>query len=259
MKIGMPILFEYETIDENIELAKKLGLDFIENNLNFSYGRKALENPEELNKKLEEAGLFQTLHFYDETDFASYEEVTEAYLGLLEKYVTLGGKCRLKMLNVHLNKGPVCTISGVKNHIYTKEFDAYKDRLLRALGKAREICHKNNVELVIENVNHNQVIPYLDDAYVFLKDNGFYFNYDIGHDSTNSFQLRALNEKLDLPFKEFHIHDCDGKHDHLCLGTTGNVDIKYFKDLAEKNGAICLLEVKSSDDLIKSVPIFKSL
>lgn len=259
MKIGMPILFEYETMEENIKLAKELNLDFIENNLNFSYGRKALENPKKFKKMLDDANLFQTLHFYDETDFASYEEVTEAYLTLLERYVKLGSECNLKMLNVHLNKGPVCTISGVKNYIYTKEFDAYKKRLLNALGKARSICEAYGVTLVIENVNHNSVIPYLDDAYVFLKDAGFYFNYDIGHDSTNSFQLRKLNEKLDLPFREFHIHDCDGKHDHLCLGTTGNVDIKYFKDLAIKNGAICLLEVKSSEDLINSLPIFRQL
>ncbi|MGM9972160.1 MAG: sugar phosphate isomerase/epimerase family protein [Anaeroplasmataceae bacterium] len=258
MKLGMPILYEYETIEDNIKLAKELGLDFIENNLNFSYGRNALENPEHLNKILEDANLFQTLHFYDETDFASYEEVTEAYLKLLEKYVTLGSKCRLKMLNVHLNKGPVCTISGVKNYIYTKEFDAYKRRLLNALNKARNICEKNGVILVIENVNHNAVIPYLDDAYRFLNEEGFYFNYDIGHDSTNSFQLRKLNEELNLPFKEFHFHDSDGKRDHLSLGD-GTIDLKYFKALAQKNDANVLLEVKSSDDLKASVPVFKNL
>lgn len=258
MKLGMPILFEYETIEENIKLAKELNLDFIENNLNFSYGRKALENPEHLKKILDDAGLFQTLHFYDETDFASYEEVTEAYLGLMDKYVTLGSKCNLKMLNIHLNKGPVCTISGVKNYIYTKEFDAYKERLLKVLGKAREICERNGVVLVIENVNHNAVIPYLDDAYRFLKPAGFYFNFDIGHDSTNSFQLKKLNEELNLPFKEFHFHDSDGKRDHLNLGE-GTIDLKYFKDLALKNDANVLLEVKSSGDLITSVPYFRNI
>ena len=258
MNLGMPILYEYSSIDENIDLAKKLGLDFIENNLNFSYGRQALENPISLKKKLDDAGLFQTLHFYDETDFASYEEVTEAYLGLLEKYVTLGSKCNLKMLNVHLNKGPVCTISGVKNYIYEKEFEAYKNRLLKALNKARDICNRCGVTLVIENVNHNAVIPYLDDAYRFLKEDGFYFNYDIGHDATNSFQLKKLNEELDLSFKEFHFHDSDSKRDHLSLGL-GTIDLAYFKKLAMKNEANVLLEVKSSSDLIESVPIFKNI
>ena len=34
MKLGMPILFEYDSIEENINLARKLNLDFIE--LNFT-------------------------------------------------------------------------------------------------------------------------------------------------------------------------------------------------------------------------------
>ena len=36
MKVGMPILFEFNTIEENLKLAKELGLDFVE--LNLRYG-----------------------------------------------------------------------------------------------------------------------------------------------------------------------------------------------------------------------------
>ena len=43
MKVGMPILFEFNTIEENLKLAKELGLDFVELNLNFSYCRKEME------------------------------------------------------------------------------------------------------------------------------------------------------------------------------------------------------------------------
>ena len=32
MKLGMPILYEFNSIKENIELAKSLGLDFVELN-----------------------------------------------------------------------------------------------------------------------------------------------------------------------------------------------------------------------------------
>ena len=59
-------------------------------------------------------------------------------------------------------------------------------------------------------------------------------------------------------FKEFHIHDGNRKTCHLSLGD-GNIDIKKFKSLAEKYNAYAVLEVKSSDDLKKSVPIFKNL
>ena len=42
MKLGVPQLFEYETIEDNFKLAKKLDLDFIELNLNFASCREAL-------------------------------------------------------------------------------------------------------------------------------------------------------------------------------------------------------------------------
>ena len=44
LKLGMPQIFEYESLEDNFKLAKKLGLDFIELNLNFASCRYALEN-----------------------------------------------------------------------------------------------------------------------------------------------------------------------------------------------------------------------
>ena len=43
MKLGMPVLYEFDSVKENVELAKKLNLDFIELNLNFGYCRTFLE------------------------------------------------------------------------------------------------------------------------------------------------------------------------------------------------------------------------
>ena len=45
---------------------------------------------------------------------------------------------------------------------------------------------------------------------------------------------------------------------HLALGE-GTLDVKKFKDLAEKNNAYVVLEVKQSSDLVVSVPKFKAL
>ena len=56
MKLGMPILYEYNSIKENIDLAKKLGLDFIELNLNFGYCRNEMERYQELEKIVIEQG-----------------------------------------------------------------------------------------------------------------------------------------------------------------------------------------------------------
>ena len=42
MKIGMPILYSFDSLLDNFAFASRGGFDFVELNLNFSYCRKAL-------------------------------------------------------------------------------------------------------------------------------------------------------------------------------------------------------------------------
>ena len=257
IKLGMPELFEYENIEDNFKLAKKLGLDFIEFNLNFASCRQGLENG--LIKKLStQYDIGVTLHFFDEADFGLYEEVTSAYLSLLEKYASLG-KGFIKQINIHLNPGPVVTISGVKNYVYEKEYADYSFRLLKALKTAKKICDGLNINLVIENTDILPNASYVKKIYEALLKEGFRFCYDIGHDHLCNDMIYELNDKLNLPFDEFHIHDAkDRKTCHLELGQ-GELDINKYKKLASKNNAYVVLEVKQESDLLISAPLFKQI
>ena len=255
IKIGMPQLYEFDTVEDNLKLAKELGVDFIELNLNFGYCRKEME-AKTIASLLEKYKVEATLHFYDEADFASYDEVVDAYLVLLEKYASLA--CGyIKQINMHLIPGPVVTISGVKNYIYEKEYDEYITRLINNFKKAEKICNKYNINMVIENTDN--IPEYTKRTYHDLYKAGFRFCYDIGHDHLSYDIVWNLLNEIDLPFDEFHIHDAkDRKKCHLSLGD-GTLDIKKFKNLAEKNNAYVVLEVKQSSDLISSVPLFKKL
>ena len=255
MKLGMPELFEYQSVEDNFKLAKKLDLDFIEFNLNFSSCREALEKGL-LKELVNKYDIEATLHFYDEADFGSYDEVVKAYLGLLDKYASLGSGF-VKQINVHLIPGPVVTIAGIKHYVYEKEYDAYIIRLVKNLKEAESICHKYNMNMVIENTDN---IPnYVKIVYFNLNKEGFRFCYDIGHDHlSNDLILGVLND-VNLPFDEFHIHDAKNRSScHLALGE-GTLDISKYKRLAEINNAYVVLEVKQESDLVKSVPIFRSL
>ena len=254
MKLGMPQLYEFDSIEDNLKLAKELNLDFIELNLNFGYCRKEMED-KNVASLLKKYDLEATLHFYDEADLGSYPEVVDAYLKLLDKYASLG-KGYIKMINFHLIPGPVVTISGIKNYIYEKEYDTYIKGLINNFKKAEEICNKNDIVMVIENTDI--VCKYMKKTYMDLNLAGFKFNYDIGHDNVNNDFLWQIQDEYKIRFDEFHIHDGNRKTCHLALGD-GIIDIKKFKSLAEKYNAYAVLEVKSSDDLKKSVPIFKNL
>lgn len=253
MKLGMPQLYEFETIEDNLILAKQLNLDFIELNLNFGYCRKEMES-KKLKDLLKKYNIEATLHFYDEADFGSYDEIVKSYLKLLKRYSKLGNEY-IKMINIHNNIGPIVTISGIKNYIYEKEYEQYFNRFLKNLKKAEKICNKYGIQLVIENTT---IPSYLEKCFIELNQNGFSFNFDIGHDNNDNDTLFKLSKSNNLNFKEFHIHDGNGKTCHLAL-TEGNIDIKYFKELAIKNDAYVVLEVKQKTDLIKSVPIFNEL
>lgn len=253
MKLGMPILYEFNSIKENVKLANELNLDFIELNLNFGYCRKEIENTKQLLNDLKDTNLELTLHFYDEADFGSYDEVVNAYIKLLKYYLSKAKKLNIKLLNIHLNEGPIVTIGGEKNYIYEKEFDNYIIRLINNLKKVKKICDKYNVGLVIENI----VIPkYLVNTYKRLKEEGFAFNYDIGHDHTSNdtFKLEILDN--DINIKEFHIHDSTKSKCHLEIGT-GELDLKFYKGLSMQSYVV--LEVKNSNDLINSVETFKNI
>lgn len=76
--------------------------------------------------------------------------------------------------------------------------------------------------------------------------------YDIGHDYTHENIIKRLITENDLRFEEMHIHDSNGNKDHLSLGE-GNIDLDYFFKIAEKNQCYTLIEVKSENDLIKSI------
>ena len=254
MLLGMPQLYEFDTIEENLILCKELGLDFVELNLNFGYCRAEME-AKTVCDLLKKYNLQATLHFYDEADFGSYDEVVDAYLILLDRYASLG-KGYIKQINVHNIPGPVVTISGVKNYIYEKEYDVYIKRLINNFKRAEEICKRNDINMVIENTDN--IPAYMKRTYKDLYDNGFRFCYDIGHDGLSYDIIYEINEELNLPFDEFHIHDGTRKKCHLALGE-GEIDIKKFKELAIKNNAYVVLEVKQKSDLLVSVPIFNKL
>ena len=255
IKIGMPQLYEYDTIEDNLKLAKKLGLDFIELNLNFGYCRKEME-AKTVSDLLKKYDIEATLHFYDEADMGSYQEVVDAYLTHLERYAKLG-EGYIHQINMHLIPGPVVTISGVKNYIYEKEYDEYIARLVANFKRAEAICNKYDINMVIENTDN--IPAYTTRTYHDLLKNNFRFCYDIGHDHLSFDIVWNLLKNIELPFDEFHIHDaCDRKKCHLALGD-GVLDVAKFKRLAEKNNAYVVLEVKQSEDLLLSVPKFKEM
>ena len=244
--LGMPTIIDFSSVDKNIEFAIKNGYEFIELNLNLPYVQDYINS-----KKIPSNELKYTLHFFDEADFGLYDEVSDAYILLLDKYLK-NSHTYIKQVNVHLNVGPIVTVSGEKNYIYKINYESYITRLKRNLIKVKKLCEKYNVSLVLENIVS---LDFIKNTIEDLEDT-FSFTYDIGHDFTsgNSLNEYFLNNLEN--FKEMHFHDSTKSKCHLELGT-GELDVRKIYGLVKNKINYIVIEVKSKNDLINSIRYLK--
>ena len=271
MQFGMPTLIENRTLEENIALCARLGLNFIELNMNFpEYQIEALERTEELIEAADKKGIYYTIHLDENLNIADFNTlVTDAYLEtvrqtveaakkllcLRDKYgrVEVGARSQPLTVNMHMNHGIFITLPNKKVQMYERDFETY----MASFKVFRERCDSwignEDVRIVVENTDgfleyEKKAIEYL------LESPCFGLTWDIGHS-------KAVGEK-DVPFimahsehlVHFHIHDGSENppKNHLALGD-GEIDIGARLKLAEERNARCVLETKTIAALEKSV------
>ncbi len=272
MQFGMPTLIENRTLADNIALCSRLGLRFIELNMNFpEYQLEQLEDTDFLIQAAEKQGLYYTIHLDENLNIADFNPlVTDAYLetvrrtiGAAKKLVCLrdrfGDKSQPLTVNMHMNHGIYITLPDRKVRMYERDFDSYMDSFKVFRQKCADWIGDADVRVVVENTDgfrdyEKKAMEYL------LESPCFGLTWDIGHS-------KAVGES-DVPFimahKEklchFHIHDGSEKppRNHLALGD-GEIDLAARLKLAEERNARCVLETKTIAALEKSVAYLKGV
>ena len=266
MQFGMPTLIENRTPEDNVALCCRLGLRFIELNMNFpEYQVDRLEHTDELKRLAEQAGIYYTIHLDENLNIADFNQlVSEAYLETVRRTIAVakellplrdrfGDRNQPMTLNMHMNHGIYITLPDRKVQMYERDFDVY----MRAFARFRSMCEEwigdSDVMIAIENTDgfrdyEKKAIEYL------LKSPAFGLTWDIGHS-------KAIGEK-DVPFLmshqaklvHFHIHDGSENppRNHLALGD-GEINLSERLDLAESRNARCVLETKTIAALRQSV------
>lgn len=277
LHFGMPTLIELNSLKENVELCKKLKLNFIELNMNiplFSVLGIEDENNFELKKIIEELNFYQkefgiyfTIHLDENFNFAdSNIYIKNAYLKTLKAVIKNSKKINCPIINMHLNKGIYFTLPTEKVFLFEK----YKEEFNNSLEEFIKFCNceisDSNIFISIENTDgwtdfEKKSIEKI------LMNNNFSLTFDIGHSQAigNIDQDFILKNKSKL--KHFHIHDGTlpnattkqfGKN-HLQLGT-GNINLKEKIYLAQETNSRCVIETKTVESLVESVKwITKSL
>lgn len=277
LHFGMPILIELNSLKENVELCKKLKLNFIELNMNiplFSVLGIEDENNFELKKIIDELNFYQkefgiyfTIHLDENFNFAdSNIYIKNAYLKTLKAVIKNSKKINCPIINMHLNKGIYFTLPTEKVFLFEK----YKEEFNNSLEEFIKFCNceisDSNIFISIENTDGWTDFEKKSIEKILMNKN-FSLTFDIGHSQAigNIDQDFILKNKSKL--KHFHIHDGTlpnaatkqfGKN-HLQLGT-GNINLKEKIYLAKETNSRCVIETKTVESLVESVKwITKSL
>ena len=263
---GMPTLIENRTLEDNVSLCQRLGLRFIELNMNFpEYQVNCLEQTDTMLRMAEHAGIYYTIHLDENLNIADFNhlvsgayletvrrsiEVTKKLLCLRERY---GDSSQSLTLNMHMNHGIFITLPDRKVQMYDRDFETY----MKSFATFRSLCEEwigdSDVMITVENTDgfreyEKKAIEYL------LESPKFGLTWDIGHS-------KATGEK-DVPFIleheehliHFHIHDGSElpPKNHLALGD-GEIDLPDRLALAQSRNARCVLETKTIEALKQSV------
>lgn len=191
LHFGMPTLIELNSLKENIELCKKLKLNFIELNMNiplFSVLGIEDENNFELKKIIEELNFYQkefgiyfTIHLDENFNFAdSNIYIKNAYLKTLKAVIKNSKKINCPIINMHLNKGIYFTLPTEKVFLFEK----YKEEFNNSLEEFIKFCNceisDSNIFISIENTDGWTDFEKKSIKKILMNKN-FSLTFDIGH------------------------------------------------------------------------------
>ncbi len=253
MKFGLPTMIECKDIDECVMLAKSFGIDFVEINMSFpqyNYNNLSSEHLKELKEKY---GVFFTIHA-DEmlSPFDFNTDVSECYFEVMRRTIRFALLLDMPIINLHLQKGVYATLPDRVVFLNDEYREEYIRRVRDFILMCEEEIGNNRLKIAIENVDTNPFTPSQIDALgLFMQSSVFALTLDVGHLACLMEKDFHIFKKYPEKLKHMHLHDSDGKHAHLPLGTAG-VDIGAMLSLLPAE-ATCLVEVKNVAGLEESV------
>lgn len=253
MIFGMPTLIELDSLEDTVMLCSKLGLKFVELNMNLpQYQLDRINNIEEIAKMGDENNIFFTIHLDENLNVCDFNRlVSKAYTDTVLRTISIARSLNSPILNMHMNHGVHFTLPDKKVCLFDKYFDEY----MNGIKDFRKVCENaigdSDIKICIENTDgyksyEQKAIEYLLDSKVFG------LTWDIGHSNSSG----NVDEKFIMKHKDklmhFHIHDSMGKKDHMTLGT-GTIDINQRLSIADSLNCRCVVETKTVEALSESV------
>jgi sugar phosphate isomerase/epimerase len=256
--LGMPTLIELDTIEENMDLCKKLELDFIELNMNLPQYQPSSIDSKILKRLKESKGIFYTIHLPEEFDCANFnKDVRNSYKKIFMETVKIAKDLSVPIINMHLNQGVYFKLPDKKIYLYEKYCDDYLRRIREFATYSGQLLKGSSIKLAIENtgIYDKQFIQLA--LHELIQEEHIVLTWDIGHDYSSGYKDTKLIMNYEEKVKHMHLHNAIGEENHLPLNT-GEIDFTQMIALAKKNTCRCVIEAKTIQGLIDSKSVFKA-
>lgn len=251
MDFGMPFLIETCSQKECISLCSRLGLQFIEWNMNFPQCQPENFQVEMLREAGERENIYYTLHLEENINFSDFNQrVRRAYLDTALESIELAKKIGAPLINMHLAKGIFITLPDKRRYLFEEYSEIYHENMRKFRKECERAIGDADIKIAVENTDgfasyEQEIIEEL------LKSPCFGLTLDIGHSHA------AKN--VDIPFYEknrgrlihMHAHDAAGAKCHLAFGD-GEIDLRQRLLMAKGAGARVVLETKTVEALGKT-------
>ena len=252
MVFGMPYLIETHSIEECCELAKELGLQFVELNASFPDCLVEKLDPAQLHQLSRKYGVYFTLHIDETCNPVAFNTIVRAaWLKSVRHALSIAAALGMPIVNMHFPMGDYVTLPDRRVYLY----EQYADDFQAALTEFRDVCEEvlrdTNIHVSIENTSgwkdyENRAIEYLLESPVFG------LTLDIGHCHGVGDVDEPFYCKHDERLMHMHGHDGLGKKDHMVLGD-GEIDLCERFAWAKRRNARVVLETKTIEALRTSV------
>lgn len=257
ISFGMPVLVALPSPEETAALCARLGLDFVELNMNLpACQADTLRDAARLRGLAKQNGIYFTLHLPEELDpFGFCAPVAEAWRAVALDAIGMARSLDMPVVNMHLSDGVYFTLPNERVYLYDRYQDTYLSGVRAFARECAAALAGGATTLCIENCGGFK--PFHEKALDILLDcphTGL--TLDVGHMAEAGMADGPFYAAHSGYLRHMHLHGSGGGKCHLSL-SEGDGDIAGALGLARARSCRCVLETKTPEALEASAAWLK--